>query len=88
MKNVEDKLDKINCKLDDVIKVQIEQAADLKHHIYRTDLNEKHLKMLEDELKPVKAHVNLVNGVLRGIGGLAVLGSIVKAAIELISFFS
>lgn len=88
MKNVEDRLDRINERLDDIIKVQIEQAADLKHHIYRTGLAEDHLRKLEDELKPVKAHVSMVNGILKGIGGLAVLASIVKAAIEVFKFLS
>lgn len=88
MKSVEDKLDKISERLDDIVKVQIEQAADLKHHIYRTDLAEARMDSIEEDLKPIKKHVDMLNGALKAVGGLAVLASIVKAVIEVWKFFS
>lgn len=84
----EEKLDKI---AEDIVEIKVtlaEQAQQLKHHIYRSDLNEENIELLRTEVKPLGKHVATVNGVLKGIGGLAVLATIVKGVIEVVKFFS
>jgi cob(I)alamin adenosyltransferase len=82
----DEKLDKI---VEDISEIKVTlagQAADIKYHIKRTDLAEEHLRKLEDELKPVQKHVEQLNGILKAVGGLAVLASIIKAGIEVAKF--
>jgi C4-type Zn-finger protein len=88
VKNVEDKLDKINERLDDIVKVQIEQAADLKHHIYRSDLNEENIELLRADVKPVIKMHEQINAGLKIVGGIAVLAGIARTIIEIIKFVS
>lgn len=83
-----EKLEQIDSRIDSVDVTLVRQAGQLEHHIYRTDLAEKHLKTLEKQIKPIQKHVDQVSGILKFFGALAVLGGIVKAAIEIASFFS
>ncbi|HEY0750142.1 MAG TPA: hypothetical protein VGD26_03240, partial [Chitinophagaceae bacterium] len=84
VKNVDEKLDKISEHLNSIDVTLAKQAVQLEHHIYRTDLAEEHLKRLEQEIKPMKKHVEQVNGALRLLGGLAVVAGFVKAVVEVV----
>lgn len=66
----QEKLDKVAEDIAEIKNVQVAQAADLKHHIYRTDLAEQHLRKLEEEFKPVQKHVALVNAGLKIVGAI------------------
>lgn len=95
MKNIDEKLDKIHEKLDEVLKVQgelstvqAEQAKDLKHHIYRSDLNEENIELLRGEVKPLTKAYDQVGGMLKLFGAIAVIAGFAKAAIEVVKFFS
>lgn len=80
---LDEKLDKIDTKLSSIDVTLAKQASQLEHHIYRTDLAEQHLKKLEEEFRPVKAHVERLNGVLKFIGLLSTLAGIGKLFLEL-----
>jgi uncharacterized coiled-coil protein SlyX len=84
LERLEDKTDKILDQISAINVTLAEQHKQLEHHIYRTDLAEKHLGVLETELKPVKAHVTQVNGILKVIGIAASLAGIGKLVIEII----
>jgi tetrahydromethanopterin S-methyltransferase subunit G len=83
-----EKLDQIDGRIDNIDVTLVKQAGQLEHHIYRTDLAEKHLRTLESDLKPVQKHVEMVNGFLKVVGGIAVLMGMFKAGIEILNFFS
>jgi hypothetical protein len=62
----EKKLDKIFDRLGSIDTTLVEQHAVLKEHIRRTNL-------LEEEIKPIKAHVARVEGVVKFILALAAI---------------
>ena len=53
-KRLEDKIDKLDGRLDKIDIKQAEMNQDLKYHIKRTDL-------IEAELRPIKKHVDIMN---------------------------
>ena len=74
------KLDKVSEDISEIKIIQAAQASDLKHHIYRTDLAEEHLRRLEADFKPIQKHVTMING------GLKFLGAITAAASLIVGF--
>jgi archaellum component FlaC len=67
---VDEKLEKIEERLTSIDITLAKQHEQLAHHIFRTDLAEKHLELLEQEIKPVKNHVEMVNITLKVIGAV------------------
>lgn len=63
------KFDVIMKDIGEIRIVQAEQHIILKEHIRRTEL-------LEEDIKPVKKHVNMVEGVLKFIGLLGIFAGI------------
>lgn len=82
-----EKLEQMDSRLDCIDVTLVKQAGQLEHHIYRTALAEKHLRHLEAQIKPIEKHVIILNGVLKFIGGIAVLVGMIKAIVELINLF-
>ena len=68
---IESKIDKLDSRLDDVDKTLVKQEAQLAEHIRRTNI-------LEKELKPVKIHVERVNGAFKLLGIVASILGILK----------
>lgn len=73
--------------------------VNLQYHIKRTDLLEesvdlhkKEFKVLMEKLgqdiEPVKKHILVINMILKGFGGLAVIISAIVGIIKIISYFS
>lgn len=63
-----EQMDKI---ADDISTIKTDIALiknDLGHHIKRTDLAERSIELLREEIVPVKTHVARVDGILRFIG--------------------
>lgn len=82
---MEDKLERIECKIDKVVDhlgsidvTLAAQHASLKEHIRRTEL-------LEQEVAPIKTHVNMISGGLKLIGLLAALGAGVEGVVSLLT---
>lgn len=56
------------------------QAEQLKEHIKRTNL-------LEEEMKPVRAHVGRVNGLILLLGGIFALIGAIEGILKILNLF-
>lgn len=65
MKKIEDMLEKIDTRLDNMDMTLVKQEANLAEHMRRTEI-------LESELRPLKSHVDKVKG---GIQLIKIIGS-------------
>ena len=80
---LEGKLDKLDERLDSIDKILAVYAEQLTYHIKRTDLGDENLKLLRQEIKPIHKHVVMVEGVLKFIGLLSLVGSLAVTIIKL-----
>lgn len=64
--------EEVRANLNSITTTLAEQHVTLKDHIRRTEL-------LEEQMEPVKKHVNMVNGALKFIGLLGIAVSIAEA---------
>lgn len=71
MQRIADKLDKIDDRLNSIDKTLAAQHVSIEEHIRRTNL-------LENDLKPVKRHVTMVEGVLKFLGALAMVAGLIE----------
>lgn len=85
-------LDRIEKRMDSVDVTLIEQHISLKEHMKRSDLLEKKQerdrKEIEDQVKPVVSHVQLVNAGLKLFGLFCGVISIVAGVLKIVEFFS
>lgn len=79
-----EKLDLIDEKLASVDKTLVEQAGDLKHHIYRTDLAEEHIRLLETKIAPLSDFHSKFSGIMKFIGVVATSITFIIGLIKLI----
>ena len=68
---IEAKVDLIEEKISSIDVTLANQAKDLEHHIYRTELAEQNLELIRQEMVPVKKHVALMDAGLKVIGALS-----------------
>lgn len=61
------KLDKIEERLNSIDVTLERNTVSLEHHIYRTSQNEEMITLIKDDLKPVKAHIANLQGVVKAI---------------------
>lgn len=73
---IEDKLDIVSDKIASIDKTLAAQHVSLQEHIRRTNI-------LENKLEPVERHVTMINGVLKAIGLLATIATIVGVVYEI-----
>lgn len=89
---IEDKLDKVVEDQSQIKVTQASQAADLKHHIQRTRLNEARIETVEERLIPVVELKNKIDGAFLLLGkvatGLGLLFSAVKVIEVLVKYFA
>jgi len=85
---IENKVDKLDERLDSIEKVLIKQELNIDIHIKRTNLLEESVSLLREDLRPLERHVDYIHGALKMIGGIAVLIGMLVGATELISFLS
>ena len=88
MANLEDKFDKIDSKLDkigdrlgSIDSTLAAQHESLKEHMRRTSL-------LEEDVKPIKNHVAMIQGALKLIGLLCVVAAAVESVVYVLNFLS
>ena len=90
-------LDTIQRDVSDIKVTAARQEENLKEHMRRTELAEEGIKLarieaatkaqaLEEELRPVKNHVMMVNGVLKFIGLIGLLVGIAATILKFIGF--
>lgn len=68
---IEDKIDKISDRLNSIDVTLAKNTVSLEEHIKRTNL-------LEEEVKPIKKHVDMIEGALKLIGVLAMIAAIIE----------
>lgn len=71
------KIDNILDRLNSIDTTLAAQHESLKDHMRRTEL-------LENEVKPLQKHVSMVEGALKFLGVLSVLGLILESILHLI----
>ena len=74
LKRLEFKIDKIDQRINNVDVTLAAQHESLKDHIRRTNL-------LEEQVKPIEKHVNMVNGAIKFIGILGIIAAIIEAVV-------
>jgi hypothetical protein len=86
MKHIEDRLIRLEDKIDKVIdktaSIDVTLAAQhvsLKEHIRRTEI-------LEEEIKPIKRHVAMLQGCLKFFGLVAMSAGIVEGFVVLLDY--
>lgn len=79
---IHSKLDKINERIDNVDSTLAKQHESLSIHIYRTNLLEKHIGIIEGKILPIAEHVSYLKSVgkflLVVLTALGILASILK----------
>lgn len=75
---LEGKIDKLDERLDGIDKTLIRQEGHLSEHIRRTGLLETQTERLFDEIKPIKRHVNQIEGVIKFIGFLSIIAGLLS----------
>ena len=78
-----DKLDKVEDRLDSIDKTLVRQEVQLSEHIRRTELLEKAHESFKEEIKPIKKAHTVVTGVLKIIGGLAILAGLIVSVMKI-----
>jgi len=73
-------LERLDKSVDGINITIAKQEVHLAEHIRRTSL-------LEEEMKPIRDHVNRVNALILLLGGILALLGAVKAVIEIVQLF-
>jgi len=76
-------IEEIKDSLKNVDETLIKQEANLKLHMYRTELAEKRLEHIESDLTPIKSHIAGVNGVFKALIALSVILGIAASVVKL-----
>lgn len=84
----ESKLDSLDSRLDAVDKTLVKQEANLGEHMRRTDLAESRMDIIQADIQPIKKHVAMMEGALKGIGVLATIVGIIAGIIKIASLLS
>lgn len=90
-----DRFDKILEKLENITADIAMIKTDLKHHMYRTDLNEQNIELvrlevreviseIRQELNPVQTHVSMMHGAFKLV---SIIGIIVGIAVGVYKIF-
>jgi len=66
-KNVEDKLDKLDARIDSIDKTLERNTLSLEVHMKRSDALEEYVQKIEKEVLPVKDHVYRMTHAIQGI---------------------
>lgn len=74
---------------DDIADIKTSQKVmerDIAHHIKRTELAEEAIRLVREEIKPVKKHVVMMEGALKLLGVLSVGIGIVVSIAKLLGY--
>lgn len=87
MSDLNEQIRDIANNINDIKQVQIKQKASLDFHIYRTNLNEERIKIMEEIMGDTKSLLNRISGALSFVIGLGIISSLIWTAIQLINYF-
>jgi hypothetical protein len=76
---IENKIDKVVDHIGKIDTTLAAQHESLKTHIHRTEL-------LEEAVKPLVKHDNMLQGILKLIGVLALIGAAAEGAVALLNY--
>ena len=82
---VSDNHDAVQKELKEVNVSLVKQEENLRQHMYRTELAEKRLEHIEEDLKPIKSVLAGAKGVFAVIGAIATLAGMVLAIFEIVT---
>lgn len=80
LQEISKSIERLDNNVDSINMTLARQEVHLAEHIRRTEL-------LEEEMKPVRDHVNRVNALMLLLGGILALLGAVKTVIEIVSLF-
>jgi hypothetical protein len=87
-----DKLEKIEDRLTNVDITLVKQEGNLAEHMRRSLANERAVEILEEEfkreLKPITAHVGMVNGTLKALGIISIVLGIITGLMKIYSMMN
>ncbi len=81
---IENKLDIVQSHSSSVDVTLARQAADIAHHIRRTDLLETRLEQVAADIKPIKDHVTRIKGMGAFVVGLGIALGVFKALMDVL----
>jgi biopolymer transport protein ExbB/TolQ len=71
------KIDDISDQLSESNAIQMAHKVILEEHMRRTEANERAIEMLAEDLKPIRKHVNMVQGAAALLGLIATIAGII-----------
>lgn len=75
---MQDRLNRIEEKLDRIVDTQSDMRVSLNEHMRRTEIAETNIENISNAIKPIQEHVALITGIAKI---LPILGSIIGAII-------
>jgi tetrahydromethanopterin S-methyltransferase subunit G len=87
LKRLDDRLEKIESRLTEIDRTLLVNTSSLEKHMLRTELSEKRLEKIEDELVPVTRHVSQMSGALKLVGILSLISGFIFSLIKLVQLF-
>jgi chromosome segregation ATPase len=84
---IDSKIERIDERLGAIDRTLLANTASLDKHILRTELAERRLEKLEEELVPVSRHVSQVSGALKFLGILSLVTGFVYSVIKIVGEF-
>lgn len=88
LQRIEGKVDKLDERMDSAEKVAIKQEANLELHMKRSDLLEQSQSKLEDYVKPILKAYTVAWGIVKIVGGAAVVVGMIVGIIKIIEHFN
>ena len=88
LSKIEDKIDQVKEHIASIDITLAGQHESLKAHMRRSDLLERHLEMVQAEIKPIERHVTMVNGALKLLGLTSIIVGCIAGVLEIIKYFS
>lgn len=83
---LETKFDRMGGRLDSMDHTLIRNTASLEEHVRRTELAENSINDIRQDLKPIKKHVAVMEGMLKAFGILATAVSIAIGIFKIAEF--
>lgn len=84
-KLIEESTKETSEKLHAIDKTLVKQEENLKEHMRRTELAEKRLDSIENDLRPIKKHIVRLDGVAKFLGFIALIVGIFAGVAKIIS---
>lgn len=81
---MDERLGRLEDKLDRVLEIQVEMQQDVAHHIYRTELAENNIEKIASQIRPVQEHVAFIRGLGRLVMAISAIGAALATVIQLI----